>query len=367
MNVISNIAPSDVKTVKTIDVNHKGVFSTEEPKPVMKNNFSPPIIEDWHSDDESEEEISPTVEVKTKKTAQEKEFANLKKRVKKLERKRRSITLRMNLFKIGTSRRRSLGEDDASKHGRNLKQRLRSPRSIQLGSTLYVYSRTGYVNIGLRYLQVPNLQELTAMTTGFSIDSYSCTLKFVAITCQTSPDVLTLLIACMRPIYSVVIGKLIVGSKVEVVLRETDIGYFLQVNESAEYERRRVRMCLDVHLWYTIDLIVLLQCVGLSCRHVLEENVHMMLLLLDVRDRSCVLTGKYASTMGGLADMVKYIDGKTCDEGRYNNSLSINKAAPNVELGLGFNGTNKRELHNVTPLFVKKTLGHNHGVSSKHS
>nr|GEU35412.1 hypothetical protein [Tanacetum cinerariifolium] len=52
MDVISNIAPSDVKTVKTIDVNHKGVFNTEEPKPVMKNNFSPPIIEDWHSDDE---------------------------------------------------------------------------------------------------------------------------------------------------------------------------------------------------------------------------------------------------------------------------------------------------------------------------
>nr|GEV28490.1 transposase (putative), gypsy type [Tanacetum cinerariifolium] len=63
VDVISNIVPSDVKTVKTIDVNHEGVFSTEEPKPVMENNFSPPIIEDWHSDDESEVEISPTVEV----------------------------------------------------------------------------------------------------------------------------------------------------------------------------------------------------------------------------------------------------------------------------------------------------------------
>nr|GEY60075.1 hypothetical protein [Tanacetum cinerariifolium] len=65
MDVIFNIAPSDVKTVKTIDVNHKGVFSIEEPKSVIKNNFSSPIIEDWHSDDESEVEISPTVEVKT--------------------------------------------------------------------------------------------------------------------------------------------------------------------------------------------------------------------------------------------------------------------------------------------------------------
>nr|GEZ05567.1 hypothetical protein [Tanacetum cinerariifolium] len=57
------------------------------------------------------------------KTAQAKEIVDLKKRVKKLERKRRSKTLRMNLFKIGTSRRRSLGEEDASKQGRNLKQR----------------------------------------------------------------------------------------------------------------------------------------------------------------------------------------------------------------------------------------------------
>nr|GEV10062.1 hypothetical protein [Tanacetum cinerariifolium] len=93
VDVISNIAPSDVKIVeskhKTVDVNHKGVFSTEEPKPIMKNNFSPPIIEDWHSDDESET-----------KTAQAKEIADLKKRVKKLERKRRSKTLRINLFKI---------------------------------------------------------------------------------------------------------------------------------------------------------------------------------------------------------------------------------------------------------------------------
>nr|GEV76805.1 hypothetical protein [Tanacetum cinerariifolium] len=71
MDVISNIAPSDVKTVKTIDVNHKGVFSTEEPEHVMKNKFSPPIIKDWHSDDESEEDISPTIEVKIVKPSVE--------------------------------------------------------------------------------------------------------------------------------------------------------------------------------------------------------------------------------------------------------------------------------------------------------
>nr|GEV10498.1 hypothetical protein [Tanacetum cinerariifolium] len=72
VDVIFKIEPNDVKTVKIVDVNHKGVFSTEEPKPVMKNNFSPPIIEDWHSDDESKEEISPTVKVKTVKPSVEK-------------------------------------------------------------------------------------------------------------------------------------------------------------------------------------------------------------------------------------------------------------------------------------------------------
>nr|GEW43175.1 hypothetical protein [Tanacetum cinerariifolium] len=62
------------------------------------------------------------------KTAQAKEIADLKKRVKKLERKRRFRTPGMNLFKIGTSRRRSLGEKDASKQERNLKQRKRAEK-----------------------------------------------------------------------------------------------------------------------------------------------------------------------------------------------------------------------------------------------
>ncbi|GJZ28640.1 hypothetical protein Tco_0573287 [Tanacetum coccineum] len=62
------------------------------------------------------------LDMETTKTAQAKEIASLKKRVKKLEGKRKSKTLGMNLFKIGTSRRRSLGEEDASKQGRNLKQ-----------------------------------------------------------------------------------------------------------------------------------------------------------------------------------------------------------------------------------------------------
>ncbi|GJW47171.1 hypothetical protein Tco_0078817 [Tanacetum coccineum] len=62
------------------------------------------------------------LDLETTKIAQAKEIASLKKRVKKLERKRKSKTPKMNLFKIGTSSRRSLGEEDASKQGRNLKQ-----------------------------------------------------------------------------------------------------------------------------------------------------------------------------------------------------------------------------------------------------
>nr|GEW24231.1 ribonuclease H-like domain-containing protein [Tanacetum cinerariifolium] len=58
---VSTISSSADKTVKTVDITHKGVLSIEVPKSVMKNNFGPPIIEDWHSDDNSEDELSPTV------------------------------------------------------------------------------------------------------------------------------------------------------------------------------------------------------------------------------------------------------------------------------------------------------------------
>nr|GEV49660.1 putative retrotransposon Ty1-copia subclass protein [Tanacetum cinerariifolium] len=63
------------------------------------------------------------LDLENTKTTQAKEIANLKKKVKKLERKRRSRTSGMNLFKIGTSKRKSLSEKDASKQGMNLKER----------------------------------------------------------------------------------------------------------------------------------------------------------------------------------------------------------------------------------------------------
>nr|GEZ69622.1 hypothetical protein [Tanacetum cinerariifolium] len=47
---VSTVSSSDGKTVKTVDV--KGMVSKEEPKPIKKNRFSPPIIEDWVSKSE---------------------------------------------------------------------------------------------------------------------------------------------------------------------------------------------------------------------------------------------------------------------------------------------------------------------------
>nr|GEW79522.1 hypothetical protein [Tanacetum cinerariifolium] len=53
---VSNVSSSVVTTVKTVDANHKGMFSKEEPKPVKKNRFSPPIIKDWVSKSKEEDE-----------------------------------------------------------------------------------------------------------------------------------------------------------------------------------------------------------------------------------------------------------------------------------------------------------------------
>nr|GEV62411.1 retrovirus-related Pol polyprotein from transposon TNT 1-94 [Tanacetum cinerariifolium] len=69
---VSIVSSSADKTVKTIDITHKGMLITEEPKSVMEKNFGPPIIEDWHLDDDSEDDLSPIVKVKTVKPSVEK-------------------------------------------------------------------------------------------------------------------------------------------------------------------------------------------------------------------------------------------------------------------------------------------------------
>nr|GEY01783.1 hypothetical protein [Tanacetum cinerariifolium] len=69
VDVVSNVSSSAVKTVeskvKYVDVKKKGVYNTVETKHVKKNRFSPPIIEEWISDDESKVEFKPKVEDKT--------------------------------------------------------------------------------------------------------------------------------------------------------------------------------------------------------------------------------------------------------------------------------------------------------------
>nr|GEY07344.1 hypothetical protein [Tanacetum cinerariifolium] len=69
VDVVSNVSSSAVKTVESkveyVDVKKKGVYNTVETKHVKKNRFSPPIIEDWISDDERKVEFKPKVEDKT--------------------------------------------------------------------------------------------------------------------------------------------------------------------------------------------------------------------------------------------------------------------------------------------------------------
>ncbi|GKA17059.1 hypothetical protein Tco_0696896, partial [Tanacetum coccineum] len=74
MDVITVVTPSNVKKVES---NHKSAdvknnSDALEPKTVRKNNFRPPVIEDWNSDDDSEEEFIPNVEDKTVRPSTEK-------------------------------------------------------------------------------------------------------------------------------------------------------------------------------------------------------------------------------------------------------------------------------------------------------
>nr|GEW04221.1 hypothetical protein [Tanacetum cinerariifolium] len=94
MDVVSTISSGVVKTVESkvesVDVKNKGVYIAVETKIVRKNSFSPSIIKDWNSNNESEVEFEPKVEVKTirpyiekikfVKTAREKVKKNIWKR-----------------------------------------------------------------------------------------------------------------------------------------------------------------------------------------------------------------------------------------------------------------------------------------------
>ncbi|GJX69046.1 ribonuclease H-like domain-containing protein, partial [Tanacetum coccineum] len=67
------VASSDVKNVESKHKNvDKDVFNIVKSNTIRKNSFSPPIFEDWNSDDESELEFKSNVEVKTVKPSTEK-------------------------------------------------------------------------------------------------------------------------------------------------------------------------------------------------------------------------------------------------------------------------------------------------------
>nr|GEY99389.1 hypothetical protein [Tanacetum cinerariifolium] len=59
------------------------------------------------------------------KTAQDFVIKKLQNKIKRLEKNQRARTLGMNLFKIGTSRRKSLDKENVSKQGMNLKTRIK--------------------------------------------------------------------------------------------------------------------------------------------------------------------------------------------------------------------------------------------------
>nr|GEX15384.1 putative reverse transcriptase, RNA-dependent DNA polymerase [Tanacetum cinerariifolium] len=100
VDVVSNVASSDVKTVESkhesVDVKNKGVYSTIEIKPVRKNNFSPPIIEDWNFDDESKLKTagSPVNTVRLVNTADSKPIVNYSRPISNAYKKGHSQVIR---------------------------------------------------------------------------------------------------------------------------------------------------------------------------------------------------------------------------------------------------------------------------------
>ncbi|GJT58902.1 putative ribonuclease H-like domain-containing protein [Tanacetum coccineum] len=74
IDVVTVVTPSNVKKVEsnheTIDVKNNG--DAVEPKIIRKNNFRPPVIEDWNFDNDSEVEFIPNVKDKTIRPSTEK-------------------------------------------------------------------------------------------------------------------------------------------------------------------------------------------------------------------------------------------------------------------------------------------------------
>ncbi|GJV55416.1 retrovirus-related pol polyprotein from transposon TNT 1-94 [Tanacetum coccineum] len=110
-------------------------------------------------------------------TAQAKEIAILKKRVKKLEKRKRSRTQGLKLFKMGTSKRRSLDKEDASN------RKVLKPTGKMFTTTGYIWRSTGWT-----FTIVGNVCPLTRITT----TTEAPLRKLVVLDNETSKPVVTL-------------------------------------------------------------------------------------------------------------------------------------------------------------------------------
>ncbi|GKB63212.1 ribonuclease H-like domain-containing protein [Tanacetum coccineum] len=85
LDVVSNVTSSDVNTVESNHESAKNMCNTVESNAIRLNNASAPIIEDWNSDDESEEELNERVKTFTSSTDKTKFVKTAREKVEKLE------------------------------------------------------------------------------------------------------------------------------------------------------------------------------------------------------------------------------------------------------------------------------------------
>ncbi|GJT01200.1 hypothetical protein Tco_0822369 [Tanacetum coccineum] len=95
MDVTTIVTPSNDKTIES-NLESAGVKNNGdavEPKTIRKNNFRPPVIEDWNSDDESEVEIIPKVKTISPSTEKIKFVKSARETVEKVETSKQKQTL----------------------------------------------------------------------------------------------------------------------------------------------------------------------------------------------------------------------------------------------------------------------------------
>ncbi|GJR54331.1 hypothetical protein Tco_1404852 [Tanacetum coccineum] len=120
VNVVNVVTPSNVKTVESkhesVDVKTKGIYNIVEPKTVRKNNFGPPIIKDWNSNDESEVDVIPKKEEEGKIGKEEERQKKRKERRRRREEGRKRKEKKKKRRRRRRKRRR---EGESRKEERN--------------------------------------------------------------------------------------------------------------------------------------------------------------------------------------------------------------------------------------------------------